>query len=58
MVDDAETIYNDSIVIDMRGMPSLTSEVGVRDFEASGVTMANIQGGSEAAMLLHIWYID
>ena len=58
MVEEAEAIYNESIVIDMRGMPSLTSEVGVSDFEASGVTMANIQGGSEAAMLLHNWYID
>ncbi len=58
MVDEAEAIYKDSVVIDMRGMPSLTSEVGVSDFEASGVTMANIQGGSEAVMLLHNWYID
>ena len=58
MVDEAEAIYNESIVIDMRGMPSLTSEIGVSDLEASGVTMANIQGGTEGAMLLHNWYID
>ena len=29
MVDEAEAIYKKSVVIDMRGMPSLTSEVGV-----------------------------
>jgi membrane dipeptidase len=58
ILDRAETIYKDSIVIDMRGMPNLTSDIGVSDFRSSGVTMANIQGGTEGAMLLHNWYID
>ena len=57
-MDEAEEIYRDSIIIDMRGMPSFTSEVGVSDFKASGVTVANVQGDSEQALLLHNWYID
>jgi membrane dipeptidase len=55
---DVDEFYKNCIAIDMRGIPSLTSQTGVDDFKASGITMANIQGSSEGAMLLHKWYID
>ena len=55
---EVDEFYKKCIVIDMRGMPSLTSKIGVADFEVSGITMANIQGAREEAMLLHNWYID
>ena len=57
-MNEAEKIYKESIVIDMRGMPSITSNTGVNDFRDSGVTMANIQGGSEQSAMLNNWYID
>ncbi len=55
-MDEAEAIYKESIIIDMRGHPSLTRN-GVDDFRASGITMANIQGDSEQAILLNKWHI-
>jgi len=55
-LDEAEAIYKESIIIDMRGHPSLTRN-GVDDFKASGITMANIQGDSELAMLLNNWHV-
>lgn len=55
---EAVEIYNESVVIDMRGMPSITSNTGVSDFRASGITMGNIQGDTEESMLLNSWYID
>ena len=55
-MDDAEAIYKESIIIDMGGHPSLTRN-GVADFKASGITMANIQGDSEQAMLMNNWHI-
>jgi membrane dipeptidase len=55
---EVDEFYNKCVVIDMRGMPRLTSQAGVDDFKASGITMANIQGSNEGAMLLHKWYMD
>ena len=56
-MDEAEAIYRESIIIDMRGMPRLTP-VGVRDFKESGITMANIQADSEESLWLQNWLID
>lgn len=57
-MNEIEAFYDECIIIDMRGMPSLTNQIGVEDFKKSGITMANIQGSTEEAMLLHKWYID
>jgi membrane dipeptidase len=56
-VDEAEALYRESIIIDMRGQPSLT-KTGVDDLRISGITMANVQGDSEQAMLLNNWHIN
>jgi membrane dipeptidase len=56
-LDEAEAIVRESVVIDMRGMPTLTGR-GVEDFRASGITMGNLQGDSVEALLLRRWYID
>ena len=56
-MDEAEALYKESIVIDMRGMPRLTP-VGVKDFKTSGVTMANIQADSEEALWRQNWLLD
>lgn len=57
-MNEIEAFYDECIIIDMRGMPNLTNHIGVEDFKKSGITMANIQGSTEEAMLLHKWYID
>ena len=56
-MDEAEAIYKESIVIDMRGMPRLTP-IGVKDFKASGITMANVQGDSEEAIFRQNWLMN
>lgn len=56
-MDKPEAIYEESVVIDMRGMPRLTP-IGVKDFKVSGVTMANIQADSEEAIFRQNWLID
>ncbi len=56
-MDEAEKIYNDSIVIDMRGMPRLTS-IGIKDFKTSGITLANVQADSEEAIIRQNWAVN